>query len=293
MADMAFLLEPIPGEDPCGSDLRWDPSFLSLDQKLEAARAGTGGSVVDAEVVSGDTPKFEDLIEEAKSLLQRSKDLRILVIYIESRWREEGLAGFAEALEELVTVAETWPDANTGIYPRADPDDGDLGERVAPFGKLLNLVPDMVISVGWGVRPEISERQAIAEQLKGVFDVWSERLTPAFGGELPSSRQAWTALGKLISSDGGEAGVEDGAGGAAGPGGGGRLPDGDAWDLVERAAELMSQQDRHSPALPVLRMLSGWRSLGLVEIADAMKPSGVSLEQILESIKRQRDQQQK
>ena len=291
MADMAFLLEPIPGEDPCGSDLRWDPSFLELDQKLEAARSGAGGAVVDAEVVSGDTPKFEDLVEAAKSLLQRSKDLRILVIYIEARWRGEGLVGFAAALEELVTVAETWPDANTGIYPRADPEDGDLGERVAPLGKILNLVPDMVTAVGWGARPEISERLAIADVLKGVFDAWSDRLTPAFGGELPSSRQAWTALGKLIGSEGGDDGTEDGAGGVSAPGGGGRLPDGDAWDLVERAAELMSQQDRHSPALPVLRMLSGWRSLGLMEIADAMKPSGVSLEQILESIKRQRDQQ--
>ena len=49
----------------------------------------------------------------------------------------------------------------------------------------------------------------------------------------------------------------------------------------------MTRQDRHSPALPVLQLLAGWRSFDIVEIADAMKQSGISLEQLLESVKKQ------
>ena len=33
--------------------------------------------------------------------------------------------------------------------------------------------------------------------------------------------------------------------------------------------------------------LAGWRSFDIVEIADAMKQSGISLEQLLESVKKQ------
>ena len=59
------------------------------------------------------------------------------------------------------------------------------------------------------------------------------------------------------------------------------------WDLIDRAAEQMTRQDRHSPALPVLQLLAGWRSFDIVEIAAAMKQSGISLEQLLESVKKQ------
>ena len=65
----------------------------------------------------------------------------------------------------------------------------------------------------------------------------------------------------------------------------------DAWDLVERAAEAMAGQDRHSPALPVLRMLVGWRSLDIIDIAGVLKRSGISLEQLLESINKQQASQ--
>ena len=273
---------PVDANDPCGPDLRWDPATALLIQGLQAAVAREDDAVVDDERASSDAPTFEDIAEMAQTLGARTKDLRILTIHAEACWRGRGLAAFAGAMEELATVVETSPDPGCGIHPRADEEDGNLGERVAPLSRLLNLVPTLASTVGWGGEVEISEQMEVCASLRGVFEAWEERLGPAFGPDLPSRRNAWNALLTLV---GDTPDSEPAAGGMAvaeaGP------PSADAWDLIERAAELMAQQERHSPALPVLRLLARWRSLGIIEIADAMKPSGISIEPFLESIKRQ------
>jgi predicted component of type VI protein secretion system len=287
MSDAIFLT-PVGGDDPCGPDLRWDPVFLQLSQALDAAVAQESDSIVDAKVADAgaSTPTFEDVVEMARTLSTRTKDLRVLAIYVEARWRDEGLAAFADAMEDLVAVVETWPGLDGGVHPRADEEDGDLALRAAPLGRLLILVPVLTDAIGWGTHLEISDRLEAGAALRGVFEAWNDRLDPAFGPDLPPCMEAWGALQKLLAGD--APGVEQGGEEATGTGmPGAALPTGDAWDVVEHAAELMAKQDRHSPALPVLRLLASWRSLGIIEIVDAMGTSGVSLEQLLESIKRQ------
>ncbi len=288
MASSVFLA-PVEGEDPCGPDLRWDPAFVQLLQSLDAAVAGDDDSVADAQRAGSDVPTLEEVAEMAQALGARTKDLRVLVIYAEARWRDRGLAAFADAMEELACVVETWPGPDDGVHPRADEEDGDLGERAAPLGRLLNSIPSLVSIVGWGKPVEISERAMVSGTLRGVFEAWESRLGPSFGPSLPSKGEAWRSLQSIagpvveVEGDGeGEAGETS----PAAPG----APPVDVWDLIERAAESMTRQDRHSPALPILRLLASWRARGLIEIAESMKASGVSLEQLLDSIKKQIDQ---
>lgn len=286
---MTDLLAPIEGDDPCGPDLRWDQDFLGLDQVMDAARKGAEISAVDAEVAAQDGPTWADIIASAEGLCARTKDVRVFTIYAEAKWRAEGLGGFADAMELTVKAIETYPGHTQGIHPRADPDDGDLQERAAPLGKLLNAIPVLASTLEWGEgeRPAISRRTEIAETLEGVFSVWSDRLGEAVGADLQSANAAWSAISKLVASElaGGDASPSDDA---PAKGGGGQVGDGsDAWDLIEHAAEQMAKQDRHSPALPMLRLMVVWRDQSLVEIANNMKQSGVSLEQVLESIRRQ------
>ena len=285
MVDPVFMT-PVSEEDPCGPDFRWDPAFLQLSQALDAALAREDESVIDAKTTSPDVGNFEGIVEMARALSTRTKDLHVIAIYAEACWRNGGLSAFAGAMEDLVSVAETWPGHNDGVHPRADEDDGDLGERAAPLGRLINKIPSLTNTIGWGAQLEISERIEVATTLRGVFEAWSHRLEPAFDRDLPPCREAWNALLKIIG-DTSESPLEDGAPRHGGGGGGGGLPGSDAWDMVERAAELMTQQDHHSPALPVLRLLSNWRSLGIMEIAEEMRPSGVSLEQLLDSVRKQ------
>ena len=277
------LLTPVSDEDPCGPDLRWDPAFMKLEQTFAALLSQDAESVVDGALASADRISFDELTEQVKALNARTRDLRVFAIRAEIGWREAGLPGFTRALVDLAKAAETWPDPHDGIHPRADPEDDDLGERCAALGKLINRAPVLAGALGWGANAELSKRTETGLALHGLFDHWNERLQGAFGPELPVCGAAWTAIRKLIGdpaqpAPGTDAGQTSAAAHPA-------LTD--AWDAIESALELLSEKDRHSPALPVLRLLMRWRSQDITEISLAMRASGVTLEQLLDSINKQ------
>lgn len=286
------LLEPISEESPCGEDVRWDPAFIQFMQDFDLAKAADEEAVIEGETVDSSSSKtLEDVLEDGLGLLKKTKDIRILALYAEGSWIFGGLGPFSDVMEDLVCVLEKWADLNEGVFPRADEDDGDLGERIAPLGKLLNQIPLLATTVGWGAKqPEISEQREIASTLQGIFNAWSKRVGPAFNDDHPVCLEAWKAIQKLTEDSAGRSAAEgdasgDQQGGAFGAGG----AQGDAWDLVDRAGASMSRQDRHSPALPFLKLLSTWRSLNILEIAEQMRSSGVSLEQLLDSVRKQID----
>ena len=282
MADEA-LLEPIDDGDPCGPDLQWDPDFMVVAQLLDSLSQEVFDHAADGETAG--TDGFDEIAERLDALCARSRDIRLLAMRAEVRWHREGLHGFSEALEDLVAAARRWPDPDAGCHPRADPDDGDLGERGAALGKLINNAPRLAATVGWGnTEPGLQARQETAARLREVFDAWSAHLEAAFGAELPLRDPGWSAIRELLGGmEAEDAGVESGTDAA----GGVAPPVQDAWDLVERAAEVMSLQDRHSPALPILRMLLGWRAKDILAIAEDQRESGVGLEQLLDSVNRQ------
>lgn len=288
MAD-ATILKPIEGGDPCGEDLRWDMEFMTVMQEFEAVFLQDDEGIVAGETATASEADARNYIARIEKLCARTKDLRLLGIRAESKWRSAGLAAFAEALEDMVVAVELWPDPASGIHPRADEFDGDLGERTAPLIRLLNSAPVVAGSIGWGERqPTAEQRQAASDALTGVFDSWTARLEPAFGSDLPSRTDAWNAIRALlpageaaVATDSGDDPEQDGSLAIAQP------PPTDAWELIERAGELLATQDRHSPALPLLRLLLVWRSKGILEIAEGMKTSGLTMEQLLDSIRKQ------
>ena len=279
------VLEPVAEDDPCGPDLRWDADYQAVAQTFETLLAQEV-SVANAEVVETSQGTFEDIVLSAESLCRKTKDIGVLAIYAEACWHDQGLAAFADAMVDIVAVAEQWAHPTTGVHPRADPEDGDLSERASPLGKLLLRIPTLAATVGWGRRePDSSIRQEAADQLQTVFNDWNERLEPAFGRQLPSKQDAWSALGSLLGShldrmDTFEEGDEELT----------RTTQAstlDPWDLIERAAQQMERQHRHSPALPILRLMATWRSRDIVEIMQSMSETGLQLEQVLQSMKQQ------
>ena len=281
MAD-SVLLAPVAGDDPCGPDLRWDSEFLQLGSALDEPVSQGEEAVVDGQVARADIRSFDEIIDMAMALSARTKDVRVLAIRSEASWHRDGLAAFAAAMEDLTAVLEAWPGPADGVHPRADESDGDLGERAAALGRLLKRIPVLAATIGWGAKAGSQARIEGSATLRGVFGAWRERLEPACGADLPSPTDAWRSLRELVVG----ADVSDGE--AATPGDPGAPPPvADAWDLIDRAVEQLGRQDRHSPAVPVLRLLLRWRSLDLVEIADLMKASGLTLEQLLDSVKKQ------
>ena len=277
------LLEPIEGDDPCGPDLRWDPDFMAVDQMFENMILREGASVVQGETVTPD-PQIGELEQKIEALCERTRDIRIMAIRAELTWRRNGLVEFSEAMEDVAALVERWPDPDSGLHPRADPDDGDIGERAAALGKLLNRAPQLAATVAWGAsEPTLDVRRNAASVLRGVFEKWPTRLEPAFGLDIPPHDNAWKAIRELLGeppTSGEQAGAEENQSRPM-------AAQTDAWELVERAVEVMAQQDRHSPALPILRLLLNWRSVDILEIAESQRTSGVSLEQLLDSVRNQ------
>ena len=275
------ILEPVTEHDPCGRDLRWDAEFLALIDAFTAAEARGAASIVEGELVESPGHAFDEVVDRAIALSARTKDIRVLAVYAEASWHQAGLAAFADAMTDLVTVQERWPGAEHGVHPRADESDGDLGERAAALGKLLNRIPTLVATIGWSTDTDTGDRAACAARLRSVFGAWNERLRSAFGDQLPSVGAAWQGLQQLVGR------VLDLSGGGPDPQCIPPTYNADAWDLIDQAMNRMTEQDHHSPALPLLRLLSTWRALGIIEIVEGMRGSGVTLEQLLESVKRQ------
>ena len=283
------VLDPVSDTDPCGPDLRWDPEFASLEQAFDLA-TDADQDVVEGEAEAGLNGGLQEIVTMARQLCAKTKDMRVLAILAEATWRNAGLAAFADTLTDLVTVAETWQDPDTGFYPRADEEDGDVSERNAPLAKLVGRIPALVELAGWGTPPAPAQQQETREALAAVFNAWSTRLEPAFGRDLVSPRDAWAAIRRLVgdapSPDGNEA--EPGA--PAGVAATAAAPVvTDAWDALDHTLNLMALQNGHSPAIPVLRLLATWREADIIDIAEAMRDAGVTLEQLLEAIKKRLD----
>lgn len=279
------IVAAVEGGDPCGADLTYTQELFMFDRACETIRSLDIETIIDGELASASATSPLDVISMAESLSAKSKNMAVIAPYVEVCWLAEGLPAFAEAMEDLVAVAEAWPGAEDGVYPRADKETGDLEMRAAPLGRLLNAVAGLAQRVGWGGDVPLARRTETDRLLRGVFENWRERLEAAFGSELPSCERAWSSLTPLIGGRAPEEGTGAGADGAA-TADGTQAVAADAWDTLERASALMAKQDSHSPASPILQLLVSWRPMGIIEIAETMKSSGVSLEQLLDSVKK-------
>lgn len=117
--DLAPLALPLPGDQPCGPDLEYDPRFFGLEQQLEASQraallpaVGRGAPPTDWSAVQSNL----------LSLLAETRDLRLGLHLVRARLRLDGPRAAAGAVELLRVWADTlWAELN----PRQDPDDPD------------------------------------------------------------------------------------------------------------------------------------------------------------------------
>ncbi len=118
------LLNPIPGENPSGTNLRYDPD---TDKIKEARRE-------ELDVPQGDwkttlkTAEYPVVIKLAGELLaKRGKDLQIAVWLIDALVRAEGFAVLAPSIRFLHDLMDQFWDT---LYPEIE--DGDVELRAAP-----------------------------------------------------------------------------------------------------------------------------------------------------------------
>lgn len=143
------LLNPIPGDNPSGANLRYDP----VTDKIKEARRE------DVDAPQGDwktTLKTADLPLVIKLggdvLANRSKDLQIAVWLIDAHVRREGFPILAQCFQLLRDLLEQFWDT---LYPPIEEDD-DMEVRAAPLdwlgsklGEQLGFLPIVSGKLGW------------------------------------------------------------------------------------------------------------------------------------------------
>jgi type VI secretion system protein ImpA len=116
--DVEALMLPLPGDDPCGPPLEYDPSF----QAMERAAEGKPERQMGATIVPAEDPDWKSVQSLATEVLARSKDLRAAVFLARAALRTEGLDGFAAGLTVVRRFMEAYWD---GVHPRLDPEDNN------------------------------------------------------------------------------------------------------------------------------------------------------------------------
>src|SRR5467141_3065773 len=118
------LLVPIPGENPSGSDVRYDTKLLLFDKIREARRQDDSLAQGDwqHERKVADYGMVSKLAQEA--LATKTKDLQLAAWLTEALLRTEGFAGLRQGLMLCAGLVENFWDS---LYPPIE--DGDLDLR--------------------------------------------------------------------------------------------------------------------------------------------------------------------
>ena len=103
----ADLLEPVSTEHPTGPDLEYDPAFVMLQAAVALRTEAQYGDFVD-------TPQAVNWAEaerDARALLLRTKDIRVVTILTRCRARQSGAIGLRDGLALLKDMLERYGEA--------------------------------------------------------------------------------------------------------------------------------------------------------------------------------------
>jgi type VI secretion system protein ImpA len=129
------LLQPIPGENPCGTNLYYSPLFDKIKEARRQDSAGPMGAW-EREVKTADYVQVIKLCEE--TLATKTKDLWLGVWLAEALISRDKFAGLREGLDLCSALIANFWDT---LYPELE--DGEAELRAAPVEWLGNyLEPD-------------------------------------------------------------------------------------------------------------------------------------------------------
>lgn len=118
-------MQALDGDQPCGPDLEYDPTFMELAQ----AAAGKP----ETQFGPAEPPAWPVVRDLAEQLMGRTRDLRVALYWGRAAINQEGLEGLSATLELLRGLMDNfWSD----VHPQPDPDDGDTFARVSVLASM-------------------------------------------------------------------------------------------------------------------------------------------------------------
>ena len=120
------LLQPIPGENPSGASLRYDPVYDKIKEaRREEAQPPPGMTELDRKVADN-----TQVIKLTTDLLtNKSKDLQLAAWYTEASLKKSSFGGLRDGLALCLGLLQKFWDT---LYPELE--DGDAESRSAPLG---------------------------------------------------------------------------------------------------------------------------------------------------------------
>ncbi len=165
--NVAGWLQPLADEAaPCGPDLEYDNDFLALSVAAAGKPESSFGPA--------EPPDWRTVVEMAEALLERSRDLRIAVLWLRGQLHQAGYGALPLGLRLINgLLAGLWDT----LHPLPDPDDGDPYARVNALTALLD---------NEGLLSDLRDARLLQDRAVGVVSV----------------RQALVALNQLPAGDG-------------------------------------------------------------------------------------------
>jgi len=136
--DLQQLEEPVSGDGASGESLTYSDRYAEMERLAQGrSEQQYGDAIFDAQ-----EPEWASLEEQALELAADTHDLRVGVYLTQGLLRTNGLGGFADGLELLVTwLTNEWET----LHPELDPDDGE--EAIERSNILLGLCdPERTLS---------------------------------------------------------------------------------------------------------------------------------------------------
>ncbi len=112
-------LRPLPDEaEPCGKDLEYENEFLELTKAAQGKPETQFGP--------GEAPNWREVREMAEGLMERTRDLRIALLWVRAVINLNGFAALPSGLRLLHGLLENFWEQ---LHPMPDPDDGEPYSR--------------------------------------------------------------------------------------------------------------------------------------------------------------------
>jgi type VI secretion system protein ImpA len=159
-AQVEAWLQPLSGDNgPCGTDLEYDNAFLELTKAAEGKP--------ETQFERGTPPDWRGVRARSEELFDRTRDLRIALLWVRATLSLEGVAALEPGLALLTGLLDGYWDT---LHPLPDPSDNDPYARA----NALAILPQMD-----GLLGEMLVARLV--QIKGVGDIRLRDIEVALG----------------------------------------------------------------------------------------------------------------
>lgn len=214
----AWLVPLSDGSAPCGEDLEYDNEFLELNNAAQGKPETQFGP--------GEPPNWRNVREMSAALLDKTRDLRVALLWVRAVVNLEGFPALPSALRLLEGLLSNFWEH---LHPVPDPDDGDPYARanaLAILPEAEGLLGDLrqsvlfdirglgelrlrAIEVGLGQLPPKADENVLTRDQLGQMVTSAVAQMPGLYGQVNAALSGLAALTALFNQRFGAANAPD------------------------------------------------------------------------------------